>query len=80
MRTVLSLAALALLVPRLAHADPTEIGTDPQTALVLSIAGSAIPVAAVVAGLISEKSELFVAGCAAGLVMPAAGELYAHHW
>jgi hypothetical protein len=26
MRTVLSLAALALLVPRLAHADPTEIG------------------------------------------------------
>jgi hypothetical protein len=82
MRPVLSLAAIALLntVPRLAHADAAENEPAPQTALALSIAGTAIPVAVLGVGLVSRKSALFVAGSAAGLVMPAAGELYAHQW
>jgi hypothetical protein len=82
MPTRLSLAAIALLstLPQLAHVDAAGDEADPRTALALSIVGTAIPVATIGASVVAGKSELLIAGIAAGLVMPAAGELYAHCW
>ncbi|HEY1548316.1 MAG TPA: hypothetical protein VGG28_10865 [Kofleriaceae bacterium] len=70
MRLLLSLAALALMTTP-ARADPS---------LALSITGGALPLAAMGAGVALRNPGLLVAGAVAGLVTPAAGELYAHHW
>jgi hypothetical protein len=79
MRILLPLVTIALLAG-VAHADASADEADPRAALALSIAGTALPLATIGAGLATRNSGLFVGGIAAGLVLPAAGELYAHRW
>ena len=73
-------AATALLASTAAHADTPEGGKDENTALLLSLGGTAASVALVVAGANSEGSNgdsLVTIGLLSSLVTPSFGHWYA---
>lgn len=83
--------AVLLLLGSVARAEERPDSADPDTALRLSILGSAIPVAAIglgtFVGLESSNSAIrdfgsviAIGGALAGVVTPSLGELYSHRW
>ena len=86
----LALAAM-LLSASVAHAEPVADSADPDTALRLSIIGSAFPIAAIGIGtLVSLEGSrapirdigavVAVSGALVGILTPAMGEFYARRW
>jgi hypothetical protein len=88
------IVALVLAASTAAHAEPLQLednDADPETAQRLSIIGSAIPLATIGVGtLVAMRGSnnairdfggvVAIGGALAGIVTPALGELYSHHW
>ncbi len=90
-KLALALVLVSLVSGSVARAEPTTDSADPDTALRLSIIGSAFPIAAIGIGTlvgiegarapIRDVGTVFaVGGALIGIVTPAIGDFYARRW